>query len=99
MDTKTSRIQNAEKKTPRTKQRKRSSKKTHKTTKKEGRLFQELNLLISGTKSQTKYAVSGVCVWGGGLEWCVWQRVVLVGRGIILAPFAKAGGVMGCGVV
>ena len=41
------------------------------------------------------------CVYGGewGVSVCVWQRVVLVGRGITLAPFAKEGGVMGCGVV
>ncbi len=45
-------------------------------------------------ESETKY-LSGVCV---GCV-CVRRRVALVGRWSVRTPFAKAGGVMGCGVV
>ena len=55
-------------------------------------------------ESETKYlsgvcvgCVCGVCV--GCVCVCVRRRVALVGRWSVRTPFAKAGGVMGCGVV
>ena len=50
--------------------------------------------------SRSKMMQSTLTIMMHGLGFvCVRCRVALVGRGIILAPFAKAGGVMGCGVV